>query len=229
MSSAPENSCRKYFLANQFKVSRSSHVRQVLSRLRHRNRGRLVLGQAGTCPKMFISIMSSGTSITIQLGRRQSHKIMRSHCGAAKIKEETTLLLHGLWGRRRVRGKTTPWRRLRAHSTWRDHCVTSWKLNQQDNSHMDMARNLWQLYAEMGHYEQSKHLHFRAYEMELCLVFRSLRKGGFNPLGQLQGHFKGGNGKWIFFSTFAFCFRFAYVFISFSSFLIPHFIISFTN
>lgn len=29
-----------------------------------------VLGKAGTCPKMFVSIMSSGTSITIQLGRR---------------------------------------------------------------------------------------------------------------------------------------------------------------
>lgn len=26
---------------------------------------------------------------------------------------------------RRLTGKTTPWRRLRAHSTWREHCVTS--------------------------------------------------------------------------------------------------------
>lgn len=223
MRSAPEGSCRKYFLANQFKVSRSSHARQVLTRLWHRNMGRLVLGQAGTCPKMFISIMSSGTSITIQLGRRQSHKIMRSHCGAAKIKEETTLLLHGLWGRRRVRGKTTPWRRLRAHSTWRDHCVTSWKLNQQDNSHMDMARNLWQLYAEMGHYEQSKHLHFRAYEMEPCLVFRSPRKGVLKPARPIARTFQRRQWEVDFLFHFLFLFpfriRFHFIFlISYSTF-----------
>lgn len=133
MSSAPEDSCRKYFLANYCSSKCLGQVR----RLRNRSRARGILGQAGTCPKMFVSIMSSGTSITIQLGRRrQSHKIMRSHCGAAKIKEETTLLLHGLWRGREVataaasEAKQPLGGASGSIQLGRDHCVTSWKLNQ---------------------------------------------------------------------------------------------------
>lgn len=139
----------------------------------------------------FLSIICLGKSITIFNGttRRQSHKNMRSHRGAAKKREEdSTLLLHGLW-------RWSRWGR-----GWGCGCQQA--SHRQNNpleapqGTFNLARTLRHelkiksigrlphgyklgILSRNGHFTgHSQHLHFGAYyEMESCLVFGSSHRG----------------------------------------------------